>query len=110
MEIETTDENFEKDVIEQSKKVPVLVDFWAAWCGPCQMLGPILERIAKDKEYENKFVLAKLNTEENQKRPQEYGVMSLPSIKLFKDGKIIDEFLGAIPEDQVKDFLDKHLK
>jgi putative thioredoxin len=110
MKIDTTDANFEKDVIEKSKEIPVLVEFWAAWCGPCQMIAPILENIANDKEYENKFVLVKLNTEENQVEPQKYGVMSLPTIKLFKNGEIVDGFLGAIPEDQIKEFLDKNLK
>lgn len=107
MEINVTDQTFEKEVIEKSKEVPVLVDFWASWCGPCKMLGPVLEKIAKD--YDGKVVIAKLSTEENQETPAKYGVMSIPSVKLFKDGEIADEFVGAIPEAAVKQFIDKNL-
>jgi len=107
MEIEVTDESFQKEVIEKSKKIPVLVDFWAAWCGPCRMLTPILEDLSK--EYKGKFILAKLDVEENQRKAGEYGVMSIPSVKLFKKGQIVDEFIGAIPKDKVKIFIDKNL-
>ena len=106
MEIETNDASFEKDVIEKSKTVPVLVDFWASWCGPCRMLGPILEKIAKDKE--GKFVLAKLNVEDSQEKASEYAVLSIPAVKLFKNGEVADEFVGAIPETDILNFLKRN--
>jgi len=107
MEIEVNDANFEKEVIQKSKTTPVLVDFWASWCGPCMMLKPTLEKLAK--EYNGKFILAKAATDENANAAAEYGVMSIPSVKLFKDGEIVDEFVGAQPEAIIKQWLNQKL-
>ncbi|MFH0808224.1 MAG: thioredoxin [archaeon] len=107
MEIEVTDANFEKEVIQKSKTTPVLVDFWASWCGPCMMLKPTLEKLAK--EFNGKFILAKASTDENQIAASKFQVMSIPAVKLFKNGKIIDEFVGAQPEVTIKQWLNQKL-
>ncbi|MBT6690257.1 thioredoxin [archaeon] len=107
MEINVTDINFQKEVIKKSSETPVLVDFWASWCGPCMMLGPTLEKIAK--EYDGKLIVAKAATDENADAASKFGVMSIPAVKLFKDGKVIDEFVGAQPEATIKQWLDQKL-
>lgn len=94
-------------VMEASFKVPVLVDFWASWCQPCQVLMPILARLAE--EYEGKFLLGKLNTEEQQEIAAQFGIRSIPTVKLFRDGQPVDEFMGALPEHAVREFLDRHV-
>ena len=107
MEIDSTDANFEKEVIEKSKELPVLVDFWASWCGPCVSLKPVLEKISQ--EYDGKFLLAKLSVQENQETASKFGIMSIPAVKLFKNGEVVDEFIGAKSEGSIKEFLDKNI-
>jgi len=105
--IKITTENFEQEVIEKSNEVPVVVDFWAPWCSPCIMLGPIIEKLAE--EYNGKFILAKLNVDENPEISAKYRVMSIPSVKIFKNGEVSDEFIGLLPEDSIREWLDKNL-
>jgi putative thioredoxin len=104
--IDVTRENF-RQVMEASFEAPVLLDFWAGWCQPCQVLMPILARLAE--EYQGKFLLGKLNTEEQQEIAAHFGIRSIPTVKLFRDGQPIDEFMGALPEQAVRGFLDRHL-
>jgi len=106
MEIEVNDENFDKEVIEKSKQVPVLVDFWAPWCPPCRMLSPILTKIGKN--FGDKLIIAKLNVDENPEKSREYGIMGIPSVKLFKNGEIINEFVGAQPENNILRMLERN--
>lgn len=98
-------DDFQQVVIEGSKKVPVVVDFWAEWCGPCRVLKPILEKLAD--EYQGKFILAKVNADYNQELAARYGVRGIPSVKAFVGGKIVDEFSGALPESAVREFLER---
>ncbi len=107
VEIEVNDSNFQEKVIERSKKIPVVVDFWSNWCMPCLMLGPILEKLAK--EYNGKFILAKANVDEARATAQIYGVISIPNVKMFKYGKVINEFVGALPEEVLKKWLNKNI-
>jgi len=105
--IEVSDEDFQEKVIEKSKKIPIVVDFWAVWCMPCLILGPILEKLVN--EYNGKFILAKMNVDKGRATSQRYGIMSIPSVKIFKNGKVVDEFIGAIPESMVRKWLDKNI-
>jgi putative thioredoxin len=107
MEIDVNDDNFNSEVIERSKQIPVLVDFWAPWCGPCMILKPILENISK--EMDKKFILAKVNIEENSECANNYRIMSIPAVKLFKNGKVASEFVGAEPESAIKNWLEPQL-
>lgn len=105
-EIIVSDNTFNKEVIEKSSEIPILVDFWASWCGPCRTLGPVLKNLAE--KYHGKFILAKLSVEENQQKSQEFAIMSIPAVKLFKDGKVVDGFVGSISEKQIISFLNKN--
>ncbi len=102
--IDVTADTFEQDVILRSKTRPVVVDFWAEWCGPCRALGPVLERLAA--EYEGKFGLAKINIDEEQALASSFGVQSIPLVVAFRDGKAANHFLGVLPEEEVKAFVD----
>jgi putative thioredoxin len=97
--------DFQQAVLEESKHRPVLVDFWAPWCGPCKSLKPVLEKLAA--EYGGKFLLAKINSDDNQELAARYGVRGIPSVKAFIDGEPVDEFSGALPESEVRAFLDR---
>lgn len=104
--VDVTRENF-RQVLEASFRVPVLIDFWASWCQPCQVLMPVLAKLAD--EYQGKFLLGKLNTEEEQEIAAQFGIRSIPNVKLFRNGQPVDEFMGALPEKAVREFLDRHL-
>ena len=102
---DVSEKDFQAEVIEKSKQVPVVVDFWAPWCGPCQSLKPILEKLAE--EYQGKFILAAVNADENQALSAQFGVRGIPSVKAVYNGKIVNEFSGALPEPAVREFLDQ---
>ena len=99
--------DFQKDVVEASATTPVVVDFWAPWCGPCRALGPILEKL--EREYAGRFRLVKVNSDENQDLAAAFNVRSIPYVVGFRDGKPVAQFVGALPEGQVRAFIEKVL-
>ena len=105
--LNVTIENFEDEVIAASTTVPVLVDFWAPWCGPCKVIGPLLEKI--EAEYGGRFKLVKIDSDQEQELSQAFGIRSIPTCVLLIGGKPVDGFMGALPESQIKAFLDKHV-
>jgi putative thioredoxin len=107
MIINVTDSDFEAQVVEKSNEVPVVVDFWADWCQPCRVLGPVLENLAK--ECEGRFVLAKANTEQAPRSAAKFRVQSIPAVYGLRDGRVVDGFLGAMPERQIRDWLNRFL-
>jgi thioredoxin 1 len=107
-EVKLTDENFDKEAIEASATMPVLVDFWASWCPPCRLMGPVVEELAK--EYEGKAIVGKYSVEEGNKAAERMGVQSIPAFFIFKGGKVIDQWTGAMSKEEVVKKLDAALK
>jgi thioredoxin 1 len=105
MEVILTDDNFKSEVLDSS--LPVVVDFWAEWCGPCKVLSPIVEELAK--EYEGKIKVGKLNVDEYSSLATQYNIMSIPTLKFFKDGKMVGELIGAAPKPTVEAELKKYI-
>lgn len=105
MEINVNDNNFKQEVLEAG--LPVLVDFWAEWCGPCRMVGPVIEEIAK--EHKGELKVCKLNVDEASKTASSYGIMSIPTLAIFKKGKVVDKIIGALPKSELEKAIKKHI-
>ncbi len=103
--VDVTDATFEQEVVERSKSVPVVIDLWAPWCGPCRTLGPIIEKVVADTR--GKVALCKVNVDENPGISQAFRVQSIPAVFAVKDGQVVDTFVGALPEHQIRDFVSK---
>ena len=107
LSINITADNFDTDVLEKSRQALVVVDFWAEWCAPCRVLMPLLQKLAED--YQGKFLLAKVNTDTETELAAQWGIRSLPTVKLFKNGEVVDEFLGAQPESVIRSIIEQYL-
>jgi thioredoxin 1 len=105
MALEITDANFQEVVLNSDK--PVLVDFWATWCGPCRTVGPIVDELATDLE--GKAIVGKVNVDDNSETPQTYGIRSIPALLIFKNGEVVDKLVGAVPKSQLLEKLEAHM-
>ena len=103
--IEVTDANFKQEVLESS--TPVLVDFWAEWCGPCKMIAPVVEQLAKD--FNGKLKVGKVDVDSNQQTSMQFGIRSIPTLLIFKNGRVVDQIVGAVPKQALADKVTKHL-
>jgi thioredoxin 1 len=104
--IEITDANFEEEVLKS--ELPVLIDFWAVWCGPCKMIAPTIDELAN--EYEGKAKIGKVDVDNNQQVATKYGIRSIPTLLIFKDGKMVDQIVGALPKPKIAEKLNAHIK
>jgi thioredoxin 1 len=102
-----TDANFQAEVIEASKTQPVLVDFWAEWCGPCRMLAPTIDQVATENS--GKLKVVKLNVDENMSSSGKFNIRGIPALLVFKDGQLVDQMVGALPKEQIEKVLQRHL-
>lgn len=103
--VEVTDTNFKTEVLES--QTPVLVDFWAEWCGPCKMIAPVVEELAR--EYSGKLKVGKVDVDSNQQTPIQFGIRSIPTLLIFKNGKVVDQIVGAVPKRTLAEKIAKHL-